>query len=259
MIFFFNIYFFFFKNTPYPLLVDLFQSLVHISNFFVDVQQFEWMLDNSLTLHRQLLPDDPASLESALVGCILKSASFIPMVKNLSEIWSFVIMYCYFLMSQNMEYWELVKKHCETALNSQHISTRTSGLNGLLYLLQKFARNPDLARTGTLVNLAMDYVGKCLRLVWFISLRLKKFVCLFIWNIILSPEHNGPTWHQSFVWSIAFYCGEHFAVLPYQNYAVVDFVVQCALSRLVQNEQQSNEIPKEILQVFREFIEDLML
>jgi hypothetical protein len=27
----------------------------------------------------------------------------------------------------------------------------------------------------------------------------------------------------------------------------------------VQNEQQSNEIPKEILQVFREFIEDLML
>lgn len=77
---------FFFKNTPYPLLVDLFQSLVHISNFFVDVQQFEWMLDNSLTLHRQLLPDDPASLESALVGCILKSASFIPMVKNLSEI-----------------------------------------------------------------------------------------------------------------------------------------------------------------------------
>ncbi|XP_046649350.1 huntingtin-like isoform X2 [Daphnia pulicaria] len=192
------------SNTPYPLLVDLFQSLVHISNFFVDVQQFEWMLDNSLTLHRQLLPDDPASLESALVGCILKSASFIPM---------------------NMEYWELVKKHCETALNSQHISTRTSGLNGLLYLLQKFARNPDLARTGTLVNLAMDYVGKC-----------------------LSPEHNGPTWHQSFVWSIAFYCGEHFAVLPYQNYAVVDFVVQCALSRLVQNEQQSNEIPKEILQ-----------
>ncbi|EFX77022.1 hypothetical protein DAPPUDRAFT_106588 [Daphnia pulex] len=192
------------SNTPYPLLVDLFQSLVHISNFFVDVQQFEWMLDNSLTLHRQLLPDDPASLESALVGCILKSASFIPM---------------------NMEYWELVKKHCETALNSQHISTRTSGLNGLLYLLQKFARHPDLARTGTLVNLAMDYVGKC-----------------------LSPEQNGPTWHQSFVWSIAFYCGEHFAVLPYQNYAVVDFVVQCALSRLVQNEQQANEIPKEILQ-----------
>jgi hypothetical protein len=68
-------------------------------------------------------------------------------------------------MSQNMEYWELVKKHCGTALNSQHISTRTSGLNGLLYLLQKFARNPDLARTGTLVNLAMDYVGKCLRWV----------------------------------------------------------------------------------------------
>ena len=73
----------FLKNTPYPLLVDLFQSLVHISNFFVDVQQFEWMLDNSLTLHRQLLSDDPASLESALVGCILKSASFIPLVKKL--------------------------------------------------------------------------------------------------------------------------------------------------------------------------------
>lgn len=61
-------------------------------------------------------------------------------------------------------------------------------------------------------------------------------------------------WHQSFVWSIAFYCGEHFAILPYQSYAVVDFVVHCSLGWLVQNQQQSNEIQKEILKVFRELI-----
>lgn len=69
-----------FQNTPYQLLVDLFRSLVQISDFFVDVQQFEQMLDSAIILHKQLLPDDPASLESALVRCILKSAAFVPMV-----------------------------------------------------------------------------------------------------------------------------------------------------------------------------------
>lgn len=68
------------QNTPYPLLVDLFRSLVQISNFFVDVQQFERMLDSAINLQKQLLPDDPASLESALVSCIMKSASFVSMV-----------------------------------------------------------------------------------------------------------------------------------------------------------------------------------
>ncbi|KAK4002443.1 hypothetical protein OUZ56_004272 [Daphnia magna] len=192
------------STTPYPLLVDIFRSLLHISDFFVDAQQFEWLLDNSFALYKQLLPDDPTSLESALTGCILKSASFTAL---------------------NSEYWDLIRKHCEASLYSQHISTRASGLDGLLYLLQKLARNPDLARTGSLVNLAMDYVGK-----W------------------LNAENSGPTWYQSVVWSMAFYCGEHFAVLPYQHNAVVDFVVQCAIGWLAQNQQQPTEIQKEILQ-----------
>lgn len=64
---------------------------------------------------------------------------------------------------QKTEYWEVVKKLCETSLSSQHISTRASGLDGLLYLLQRFSRNNlDLNRIGTLVNLAMDYAGKYL-------------------------------------------------------------------------------------------------
>ncbi|XP_057364436.1 huntingtin-like isoform X1 [Daphnia carinata] len=191
------------STTPYPLLVDLFRSLLHISDFFVDTQQFDWLLDNSLALYKQLLPDDPTSLESALTGCILKSASFTTL---------------------NSEYWDLIRKHCEASLYSQHISTRGSGLDGLLYLLQKLTRNPDLARTSSLVNLAMDYVGK-----W------------------LNAENSGPTWYQSVVWSMAFYCGEHFAVLPYQHNAVVDFVVQIAIGWLVQNPQQPTEIQKEIL------------
>lgn len=66
---------------------------------------------------------------------------------------------------------------------------------------------------------------------------------------ICSSGNSGPIWHQSWLWSIAFYCGEHFASLPYHNCVVVDFVVQCALNGIVDNQQHSIEIQREILQV----------
>lgn len=156
---------------------------------------------------------------------------------------------------QNAEFWDVIKKHCEASLYSQNISTRASGLDGLLYLLQKLVRNPDLARTGSLINLTLDYVVKWLKyktiaLVCIATFSLSNSCCL---DILYSAENSGPTWYQSVIWSIAFYCGEHFAVLSYQHYAVVDFVVQCAIGWLVQNSHQPTEIQKEILQVFRLF------
>lgn len=65
--------------------MEIFQSLVVISDFFTDIQQFEWMLDVSLKVYKQILPNDPSSLESVLIRSILKSASFaIIVIENCS-------------------------------------------------------------------------------------------------------------------------------------------------------------------------------
>lgn len=56
----------------------------------------------------------------------------------------------------------MVKKLCESSLISHHISIRASGLDGLMYLLQRFNRSPDPNRSSSFVNLAMDYAEKYL-------------------------------------------------------------------------------------------------
>ena len=65
------------QNTPYVLLVEIFRSLIDISDFFTDVQHFHWLLEISLSVHKALVVDDPPCLESSITGCILKSVSFI--------------------------------------------------------------------------------------------------------------------------------------------------------------------------------------
>lgn len=143
-----------------------------------------------------------------------------------------------------------MKKVCEASLGSQHITTRANGLEGLMFLLQKFARYPDHSRAGFLVNLAMDYITKYLRFpkLYFFTFKVCNVLLLFR-NDDGSPENAGPNWHQSWVWSIALYCGEYFSLLPYHNYTVVDFVIQCALNGIIESIPQTIRIRREILKV----------
>jgi len=68
-------------------------------------------------------------------------------------------------------------------------------------------------------------------------------------------ENPGPDWHHSWLWSLAFYCGEHFAEFPYRNRLVIDFVTQSALNGLLEHSsRQSFEIQHAILQVALIFI-----
>ena len=66
-----------------------------------------------------------------------------------------------------------------------------------------------------------------------------------------STENSGPDWHHSWLWSIAFYCGEHFAEFPFRSRLVIDLIAQSALNGLLLDNpsRQSFEMQHQILQV----------
>ncbi len=68
---------FFSKGTPYVLLVEIFRSLVDVSDLFADVQHFDWLLEHALAVQKETAADDPPCLESSLVACIFKAAAFV--------------------------------------------------------------------------------------------------------------------------------------------------------------------------------------
>ena len=61
---------------------------------------------------------------------------------------------------QDADTWEAVKKMIEISMTSQHISTRSGVLLGLLYLLQKLDFTTESSRNATIVNIIMDYVAR---------------------------------------------------------------------------------------------------
>ncbi len=56
----------------------------------------------------------------------------------------------------------MIRKILETSLSSQNMGTRASALQGLLYLLQRFAATPEPNRIVTVVGTTMDYAAKYL-------------------------------------------------------------------------------------------------
>ena len=64
-----------------------------------------------------------------------------------------------------------------------------------------------------------------------------------------SSEQVGPDWHHLLLWSLAFYCGEHFAELSFKSGSVVDYVVQSALNAVLDPSKMPTELQLHVLRV----------
>ena len=65
----------------------------------------------------------------------------------------------------------------------------------------------------------------------------------------LRSEQVGPDWHHHLLWSLAFYCAEHFPDCSFRTSSVVDYVIHSALNGILDQCKISTDVQLQVLQV----------